>query len=273
MRKLIADLSHHVSADEDIDCAFLLDTGNDPIVERCVKPLDGNYVIYRFGIEPCDASAEWFADWARRQEILADFKSDNMVTRALAYLMLGEYHGFENLDSYPLTVTREQFEDRYYGILDECTEAVDARYPTVRIPEGRYGTRSCEISARPVLCGNVRAFGFGTTHAEPGDYIAWNETDNGPCHVGRVLGAVYAPSATLGKDAIEEYRGIAVVQLGRCATSAFFRFVDPNRVVEIQTSNYASGIRWLASADFGFENVENNMLALHHGIVASLKKS
>lgn len=42
------------------------------------------------------------------------FCSDNVVERAEAYRMVGSYHGFDNLDSYPLEFTsRKEIEKRY----------------------------------------------------------------------------------------------------------------------------------------------------------------
>jgi hypothetical protein len=41
------------------------------------------------------------------------FCSDNPIERAEAYRAIGEYHGFENLDSYPLELTRSEARKRY----------------------------------------------------------------------------------------------------------------------------------------------------------------
>lgn len=46
-------------------------------------------------------------------ELVAMFTSDNITERAQAYRMVGEYHGFENLDSYQLQLTRAEVEERY----------------------------------------------------------------------------------------------------------------------------------------------------------------
>lgn len=66
---------------------------------------------------------EWFhKDLARvasyvgqtLQEMRDAFCSDDPRVRAFAYEALGDYHGYENLDSYPLTFTsREEVEARY----------------------------------------------------------------------------------------------------------------------------------------------------------------
>lgn len=48
------------------------------------------------------------------EALQAMFCSDNPIERAHAYRCVGEYHGFENLDSYPLTFTdRAEVEARY----------------------------------------------------------------------------------------------------------------------------------------------------------------
>jgi len=47
-------------------------------------------------------------------EMREAFVSDDLRVRTLAWLAIGEYHGFDNLDSYPLTFTnREEVEARY----------------------------------------------------------------------------------------------------------------------------------------------------------------
>jgi hypothetical protein len=48
------------------------------------------------------------------QELRESFCSEDPRVRAFAYEAIGEYHGFENLDSYPLTFTsRKEVEARY----------------------------------------------------------------------------------------------------------------------------------------------------------------
>ena len=106
------------------------------------------YVIYRFALEPCtyidgvlsdnkyhpELSA-WFAkpereranrpqdttylsDVARsvgtgRRELIRMFLSTDILERAEAWRMIGEYHGFDNLDSYPVYLNRREAELRY----------------------------------------------------------------------------------------------------------------------------------------------------------------
>ncbi len=48
------------------------------------------------------------------QELKEQFCSDNPIIRARAYEAIGDYHGYENLDGYPLTFTnRKEIEARY----------------------------------------------------------------------------------------------------------------------------------------------------------------
>jgi len=48
------------------------------------------------------------------QALRTDFCSENALDRARAYEAIGDYHGYENLDSYPLTFTsRKEVEARY----------------------------------------------------------------------------------------------------------------------------------------------------------------
>jgi hypothetical protein len=66
---------------------------------------------------------EWFHEDLARvasytgqtlQELRAAFCSENATDRASAYQAIGDYHGFDNLDSYPLTFkTRAEVEARY----------------------------------------------------------------------------------------------------------------------------------------------------------------
>ncbi len=47
------------------------------------------------------------------EDLAAKFCSDNPLDRAWAYREVGEYHGFENLDHDPFTLTRAEAEERY----------------------------------------------------------------------------------------------------------------------------------------------------------------
>ncbi len=47
------------------------------------------------------------------EELIALFLSDDPCERAQAWRCVGEYHGFDNLDSYPIYFTRAEIEARY----------------------------------------------------------------------------------------------------------------------------------------------------------------
>lgn len=123
-----------------------------PEVEYIEAPCDdekGPWRIYRFILEPCtwingilsdnkfhpDKPA-WFAKTEEERkerpqdttylkniadfmgmespELVDLFISDDPQDRATAWMAIGEYHGFENLDSYPLIFTnRAEVEARY----------------------------------------------------------------------------------------------------------------------------------------------------------------
>lgn len=46
-------------------------------------------------------------------ELIGMFVSDNPIKRADAYRTIGDYHGWENFDSYPLTMTEDEKNSRY----------------------------------------------------------------------------------------------------------------------------------------------------------------
>lgn len=94
------------------------------------------WIVYRFILEPCtfidgilsdnkfhpDHPA-WFADKlsdvassiGQPLEVIRQWiVSGSLEERALAWQAIGQYHGFDNLDSYPLTFkTRAEVETRY----------------------------------------------------------------------------------------------------------------------------------------------------------------
>lgn len=73
-----------------------------PESERAARPQDTTYLsgVANFIGQDVD-------------ELIADLCSEDAIRRAQAYRAIGEYHGFENLDSYPLTITRAEAEERY----------------------------------------------------------------------------------------------------------------------------------------------------------------
>lgn len=48
-----------------------------------------------------------------KKELEEAFTSDEPLERALAYQAIGDYFGWDNLDSYPLQMTRREVENRY----------------------------------------------------------------------------------------------------------------------------------------------------------------
>lgn len=100
------------------------------------------YTVYRFGLDrlkkvngflvpiryerdwpqPVEAYDTWFHEDlgavasfidSTKEQLEAAFTSPDPRARAFAYQAVGEYHGMENLDSYPLTLTRKEVEKRY----------------------------------------------------------------------------------------------------------------------------------------------------------------
>ncbi len=109
-----------------------------PEAELLVSPDsdDGQWTVYRFILEPCTfingVLSEnryhpdypvWFADELKAiadcqgiplDNLIEMFTSDSAVERALAWRAVGDYEGFDNLDNYPLTITRRsEVEKRY----------------------------------------------------------------------------------------------------------------------------------------------------------------
>lgn len=131
-----------------------------PKAEIVQEPCEGltTWTIYRFILEPCTYQNgilsdnrfhpemfAWFAQSAAErlarpqdttnlanvartygtteEDIITLFCSENPTERAEAWRMVGEYHGLENLDSYPLTLTLKEINARYPEFaLDEDDE-------------------------------------------------------------------------------------------------------------------------------------------------------
>jgi hypothetical protein len=75
----------------------------EPESERAERPQDTTYL--RNVAECCGVEVE---------ALIEMFCSADPVERAQAYRMVGDYHGWDNLDSYPLTFTdRAEVESRY----------------------------------------------------------------------------------------------------------------------------------------------------------------
>jgi hypothetical protein len=64
---------------------------------------------------PQDSGLEDVANFTGQDvaELEAALCSEDVIERAHAYRDIGSYHGFDNLDSYPLTLTRAEVDARY----------------------------------------------------------------------------------------------------------------------------------------------------------------
>ncbi len=91
-----------------------------------LKMVQGYLVPLRYSPdwpEPLPRYDEWFHKDLDRvascvgrsvEELREAFCSEDARVRAFAYEAIGDYHGYENLDGYPLTfTTREEIEARY----------------------------------------------------------------------------------------------------------------------------------------------------------------
>jgi hypothetical protein len=98
---------------------------------------DREYTVYRFCLDRCTfvdgvlsdnpfhpECPAWFADniagvascvGKDPAELIAGLCSADPVERAHAYRDIGSYHGWENLDQYPLRLSRAEVEQRYEG--------------------------------------------------------------------------------------------------------------------------------------------------------------
>jgi hypothetical protein len=93
---------------------------------------DGSYLLVPYGYEsrtdlphPIAEYDEWFhrdlssvaqSNGVELDTLRREFTSNDPAILAGAYLAIAQYHGFENLDSYPLTFTdRNEIEQRYKG--------------------------------------------------------------------------------------------------------------------------------------------------------------
>ena len=94
------------------------------LLERCTLVND---VLSDNQFHP--AHPAWFADSIQAIANYCDVQADELrrwlcsesaVERAQAYCRVLDYHGWENGDSYPLTLTRTEAKKRYRGILAKC---------------------------------------------------------------------------------------------------------------------------------------------------------
>lgn len=106
-------------------------------VEELYDGRDQSYTVHRFTLEPCTyvngvlsdnpyhpSNPVWFvvhdglnvlASYigTSTTDLIKLFTSNDPIERAHAWRAVGEYHGFENLDDYPLQLSRAEAEERY----------------------------------------------------------------------------------------------------------------------------------------------------------------
>lgn len=73
-----------------------------PEAQRAERPQDTTYLK---NVSDCHGIEE--------QELIRLFCSDDPLERADAYRSVGEYHGFENFDNYPLELRKREARKRY----------------------------------------------------------------------------------------------------------------------------------------------------------------
>lgn len=113
-------------------------TGQCVSEAEVIVPVQGDqptWVVYRFMLDRCTFvegilsdnphhwnHPAWFADdlmtvcqfhGVDMDRLIQQLCDENPVTRAMAYQMIGEYHGWANFDSYPLFLNRDEIEARY----------------------------------------------------------------------------------------------------------------------------------------------------------------
>lgn len=133
--KLIAQLGDVHPIEYGGHFVFIDETGvYDPEAEILQANDDGTWTAYRYSLDKCTLIngilsdnkfhpeiAAWFAhklssvaECCDYDTLAEDLCGENVVNRALAYDCIGNYFGFDNLDSYPLTFTdRAEVEARY----------------------------------------------------------------------------------------------------------------------------------------------------------------
>ena len=106
-----------------------------PAQAEVIVPGESGCTVYRFILDRCTfidgvlsdnkyhpESPAWFADGlkdvcethdADLDETIQNLCSEDPVARAVAYQMVGEFYGWENFDSYPLTLAKKEVKARY----------------------------------------------------------------------------------------------------------------------------------------------------------------
>ena len=139
---------------------------------------------------------EWYADsldgaaesiGSFRVELEQALCSEEGTQRAWAYQAIADYHGWENFDSEPLTLTREEVEQRYckgeLGAGYQLNDSIELRSEHLR--SARYSQRKVRLPSVPT--------GSGKWEASPGDLIEFTYPSSPGSNFGRVLGRVDVP--------------------------------------------------------------------------------
>jgi hypothetical protein len=129
---------------------WVFDDGDCGSAELLIVPEEegGKYLVYRFDLDRCTYVDGVLADnkyhpnipaWFAKPEsirkerpqdttylknvalycefpeglLVRQFCSESLIDRAQAYRMVGVYHGFNNLDGYPLELTKLEIKTRY----------------------------------------------------------------------------------------------------------------------------------------------------------------
>jgi hypothetical protein len=176
---------------------------------------------------------EWYVDklddvshciGSSRIELEQALCSEDGALRAWAYEAIASYSGWENFDSEPLTLTRDEVEERYTkGELGTGYQLDDS------IELSSSHMRPARYSKRKVRLPNVRGFSGGSKwEAEPDDLIEFAYSTS-PEHVrfGRVLGRVDVPPI---EKTPAKIGWLAVVELSSDGRAGFLRWVDPEWV-------------------------------------------
>ena len=77
-----------------------------PESEKATRPQDTTYLSF---VADCTGITV--------EELIQFLTSDDLAKRAEAYRQIGDVHGWDNFDSYPLTLTRDEVEARYKDII------------------------------------------------------------------------------------------------------------------------------------------------------------
>lgn len=134
--RLLANIGDASPLDHGGYFVYTDETGVYPPEAELLEPLvDGKYELRRFILEPCTFvdgvlsdnrfhpnHPAWFADSLESIQESSDIGnivtllcSTDPIDRATAWRAIGEYHGFENLDSYPVNLTKKEAKKRYSG--------------------------------------------------------------------------------------------------------------------------------------------------------------